>query len=169
MAQWPEFRDEAQKDREQVEWAFGLTGGEMAHKSFAGYLYNYDGVPEYAESDFPDWATHEYQTVIVTGGGYLPIPAPTLEHEGQVYELVNHYMSSGETDCPVCGAGTDDEYPWADQFEDHYGRPPRPDDECGLCETRYTDMPGLIYVGDGYEAVYRLVRYDEEQDEDPYV
>lgn len=157
MAKWPVYKSEEQQEREAVEYVFGLTGGELTDEPFAGYKYNYEGVPEYAGSEFPDKWEAEYQTVIVWGGGFLPHPAETLEHAGQTYELVQHFMSSGETDCAVCGAGGNGIDWWAEEFEAEHGRPPQPNDECGLCETRYADMPGLIYIGTGYEAVYRLV------------
>jgi hypothetical protein len=166
MAQWPVYLDEEAREDEQVEYVFGLTGGELAYESFAGYKYNYEGIPDYAGHDFPDrYGVHmQYHTVIVTGGGFLPNPAETLtDEDGVEWTLEQTYMSSGETDCPDCGAGGNGIEWWAEQFEDEHGRPPGPEDECGLCETRYKDMPGLIYIGGCYEAVYSHKEADEDE------
>lgn len=150
---WPVYTSSEQQEKEQVEAVFHLGGGELEDESFAGYKYNYDGMPEYADiGEDPDYS---YHTVIATGGGLLSPPKKTLEDDGVVWELVETYTSSGETDCPVCGAGGNGVEWWAEQFEDAHGRAPTPNDECGLCENLYSEMPGFVYIGDGYEAIYR--------------
>jgi len=93
--------------------------------------------------------------VIVTGGGLLPSPHDTLEHDGVAWELADYFLSSGEADCWICGVGGNGTEWWADEFEKQHGHAPAPDDRCGLCETEYADMPGVVYIGEGYEAVYR--------------
>ena len=152
---WPVYTDEAALEKEQIENVFGLGGGELEHESFAGYKYNYEGPPDYAE-EIDDDFNYQYRTVIVSGGGHLPPPDKTLEHEGVTWELVDHFMSSGESDCWVCGAGGNGKEWWAEEFEKQHGRPPTPEDECGLCEYKFADMPGSTHIGEGYEVVYRV-------------
>jgi len=170
---WPVYKSEAEQERQQVEDVFLLGGGELEDESFAGYQYNYSGVPDYASSDFPGVYDsgddqHQYHTVIVTGGGYLPNPKKTLtDKDGVTWELVKTYTSSGETDCGVCGRGTD---AFETGFQEAYGRRAGPGDECGLCETKYEDMPGYVFVGEGYEAVYRTHNrniWPEDYDDGP--
>ena len=155
-------------EREEVENVFGLGGGELADEPWAGYAYWYDGAPEYASES--DLGVHPYEgelrTVIVAGGGYLSPPKDELEADGETWELITSFTSSGEADCWVCGAGGNGKEWWAEEFEKAHGRPPHGADECGLSETTYNDMPGVVYVGDGYEAVYKLVEEDDEEDED---
>jgi hypothetical protein len=169
---WPVYQNEADREKEQVENVFGLGGGELgvggaeSLESFGGYLYNYEGAPEYAarEIEEPDY---QYHTVIVTGGGLLSPPDKTVEDNGVTWELVEHFLSSGEADCWICGAGGNGVEWWAEEFEKEHGRPPTPEDECGLCEYKFKDMPGYTYIGEGYEAVYR-VRDDVIWPEDEY-
>jgi len=176
MAIWPVYDDEAVKELEQIEYVFGLTGGELEDEDWGGYALNYEGCPHYVSCD--DLHTY-YHTVIVTGGGFLP-SAPEVIEEMDPYagtdpddpyadayvldwHLVDTYRSSGESDCPVCGAGADPRT-FPDGFFEEYGRDPQPNDECGLCETQVADMPGVIYIGEGYEAVYAA--HDPEADTD---
>jgi hypothetical protein len=158
---WPVYPSEEVREHEEVENVFNLGGGELEEGKFAGYAYWYQGAPDYAD-EAHDY-DNEYITVLVFGGGLLPTPSKTLEHEGEMWELSETYMSSGEADCWVCGAGGNGKEWWAGEFEDTHGEPPRPDDMCGLCETEYQDMPGVVYIGEGYEAVYRFEK-DEEED-----
>lgn len=151
LKEWPEYDSEKDREREQVEWVFGLTGGELNDESFAGYRYNYDGVPDYSDLD-----DEGHITVISFD---IQSPPKELEHDGEIYEFNTVYASSGEADCPICGAGSESDY-WIKEFKKEHGRDPQPKDRCGLCETNYDEMPGLIYIGDCYEAVY--MREDEE-------
>lgn len=160
--EWPVYESEAEKEREEVEAAFHLDGGELEEEPFAGYAYWYEGAPDYSD-EARDY-DHEYRTTIITGGGYLPYPEKELEdEEGGVWLLADSFTSSGETDCPFCGAGTGDF--WVEMFEQTYEELPQPKDRCGLCETNYEDQPGYVYIGEGYEAVYRLVEENDEDDD----
>lgn len=151
--EWPVYQSE-QKEREQVEAVFHLGGGELKVDAWGGYAYWYEGSPEYADDIDKD--SGMYRTGIVAGGGYLSQPKETItDADGQVWKLVNTYASSGETECNVCGNGTGDTF--TEGFYEEYGEEPRPTDRCGLCENEVKDMPGFIYVGEGYEAVYQLV------------
>jgi len=152
--EWPVYAAEADREREQVENVFGLGGGELEDESFAGYAYNYEGAPEYAANEIEE-LDYQYHTVIVSGGGYLPSPYDKLEEDGVRWDLVEYFMNSGESDCWICGAGGNGVDWWADEFEQQHGHAPGPDDRCGLCETEMEDMPGVVYIGEGYEAVYR--------------
>jgi hypothetical protein len=153
---WPVYGSEAEREREEVENVFRLGGGELEDDAWGGYAYNYEGAPEYAEEIRPDQdLDYQYHTVIVTGGGFLPSPKKKLLVDNVEWELVETFMSSGETECIICGAGGNGIEWWAEQFEKQHGVPPKADDMCGLCETEMEDMPGYVYVGDSYEAVYR--------------
>lgn len=46
--------DEKDSERQQIEWLFSLTGGELWPESWNGFAYNYEGVPEWASTDFDD-------------------------------------------------------------------------------------------------------------------
>ncbi len=163
---WPVYQSEEEQEQEQVENVFGLGGGELEKGKFAGYAYWYENVPDWAERDFPDWAVNQHRTVIIFGGGYLPYPEKMItDQDGDKWELAKYYGNSGEADCWICGAGGNGKEWWADEFEDQHDRPPKPDDYCGLCETEYKDMPGYVYVAGGYEAVYRLVEDEENEEE----
>lgn len=166
---WPVYPSEEMQEKEQIENVFGLGGGELEEGNFAGFAYWYEGAPEYASES--DLGIHphegELRTTITYGGGYLPHPAKELEHDGEMWELVKHFMSSGEADCWICGHGGNGKEWWADEFEDKHDRPPEPTDYCGLCETEYKDMPGYVFINSGYEAVYRLPpEEDADEDED---
>jgi hypothetical protein len=160
---WPVFRSEEDRENEEVANAFLLSGGELETTPWAGYKYWYEGAPDYAEEI--DTFDGEYRTVLIMGGGYLPYPDKEIAVDNQVWKLVADYGNSGEADCWICGAGTGDY--WEENFWEAYDREPGPEDSCGLCETKHKDMPGYVYVGEGYEAVYKLVEEDYE-DEDLY-
>jgi hypothetical protein len=162
--EWPIYSSEQQKEKEQVEAVFHLGGGELEDEPWGGYAYWYEGAPEYAADDV-DQDSGTYRTVIVDGGGYLSQPKETITDADGHWKLVNTYVSSGETDCTVCGSGMGDLF--TEGFYEEYGEEPRPSDRCGLCENLVKDMPGYIYIGEGYEAVYQLV--EEAVSEDPSV
>lgn len=133
---------EARIEQERMEWVFGLTGGELSDRKWecaneegedATFKWWYDGVPEYAESDFPERHDLEHRTVLCYGGP----PEVLVDKDGRWY-LQRSYSSSGETECPVAQADEDVERP------------------CCLCEAEEGEEHGHIYVGDGWcEAVYR--------------
>lgn len=155
--EWPVYRSERAKEHDQVAAVFSLGGGELEDTSWAGYADWYEGVPEYAHSDFPDWHSGSYRTVIVSGGGFLPNPTESLtDADGIVWTLQGSFTSSGETDCPICGAGAGDYF--VEGFTEAFDAPPGPDDRCSLCETLVKDMPGVVYIGESYEAVYKAAQ-----------
>jgi hypothetical protein len=133
-------RNEAEVERERVEYVYGLTGGELSDEPWSYCAYWYDGVPEYAESDFRDWTTRTYRTAVLPG--YPWYPDKTVQDGGEVWTLVRDYRNSGEAECP--GRQTPEM--------------PLP---CELCEAETGDH-GYIYIGEGCEAVYRLEEPEEE-------
>lgn len=166
---------EAQIEREQVEWVFGLTGGElnagptpytyqaegyditdhtykMMTKS-GHFAYTYDGVPDYAgHSEFPDvYDNHvDYFTAVTDclyGG-----PPDTITVAGKVYTKVREWSNSGETECCYSQGDdgpnvTEEQAVKSDYSDRRY---------CPYCEADEGEEHGCIYLGDGwYEVVYR--------------
>ena len=153
---------EAAIDKEQVEWVFGLTGGELYDRPWEPYAskdggdyfklesfrYWYDDKPDYVSDLSRD---DEYRTVV-----YCCLFGSTpdkLYDRGFRFEKVASYVSSGECPCPCADSeeATEERASWAD------------DHKCPLCEcTKDEDSPH-IYIGDGWcEVVYRAVRVCEE-------
>ncbi len=132
-------------EREQVEWVFGLTGGELNDEAWGGFAYNYDEVPDYVRRDYPDLydGNVSYRTVV----GYFVYGSPPeelIDDEG-IWERRATYASSGETECPLS----------PDRVEDA---------RCPLCDSEPGDPHAYIYVGDGWaEVVYRLERPSDEE------
>lgn len=132
--------DESAVDRMRMAWLFGLTGGELNDEPWAGYRYNYDGVPEYATTDFPDRWQHRFRTII--GSFLFTEPNERLEDDEGEWERAAVYASSGEAECPFRPGLVQE------------GR-------CILCEEPRGEEHGYIYVGDGWaEVVYRLSEPD---------
>lgn len=107
--------------------------------------FYYDGVPEWAASDFPAFAADdcadglEHRTVYTFGD---PASYPRVDADFEGWTFVRSYNASVERECPWCGPGTGDEHRRA---------------ECKLCEG-----DGLIYEGDGFsEAVFSRPRCDD--------
>lgn len=113
--------DESAIEREQIEYVFGLTGGELASEPWtyqAPYVYSsdsstelllrehtarywYDGCPDYCErSEREEWEDAAARTIVVAGGGYLSAPAPWVVDDEGAWRLVATYQNSGETECP---------------------------------------------------------------------
>lgn len=161
---------EARQEREQVEHVFGLTGGELADRPWTGGKsvqesgfsnapqrdtcerpwtrhYWYEGVPEYAESDFDTYA-ETYRTTVECA--LYGRPAVELfDADGARWVFQQSFSHSGETQCP----GADD--------DEHGGKVTAAHTaggtECYLCGESEGDEHGYIYLGDGWvEAVYRL-------------
>src|ERR1700687_2704798 len=68
---------EASRERQQVEYVFGLTGGELEDKPLKftapntfvterSWLYHYEGAPEWAIEDFEDYYNNSYLTLVET-------------------------------------------------------------------------------------------------------
>lgn len=116
-------------ETERMHWVFGWTGGEAQDEPWDKIPAEYwmEGAPDYAE-EYNSRAdpTGIYRTAI----GYM---VETLKIPG--WEQVARFPTSGETDCPACGAGTD-------YASEHGGEH---DDACEMCEG-----DGYLYIGDGY-------------------
>jgi len=138
-------------EREEIEWVFGLTGGELADKPWAGHKYWYEGVPDYAGEDFADDEEGtQYRTVVCCYA--CSNPPDELGDEEGTYKLAKVYSNSGETTCP----GHSD--------QDNAGRVT--EEQCPLCDMKQGEKHGYIYLGDGWaEAVYKLEPPEEEDDD----
>lgn len=89
-------------EREEIEWVFGLTGGELADEPWAGHRYWYEGIPEYAHDDFPPHAEAwgDYRTIVMQAL-YSPPPERIADPAtGDVWILDKTYSSSGEAELP---------------------------------------------------------------------
>lgn len=151
--------EEDDSERQQVEWVFGLTGGELDDKPWNGFAYNFDGVPEWASTNFIDRFDRQYHTVI----GYFLFsepPAAIVDDEG-IWRLQAEFASSGETRCPIADDDGQDEDHIYVRREQGSGSPSI--ERCYLCDEQRGDEHGYIYLGDGWgEAVYRLSDADDE-------
>lgn len=148
--------DEAEAEKQQVEWVFGLTGGELADEPWVtakgedepdtahpvvSFRYWYEGVPDYSKDTFDDWATEQYRTVVKDCSCLVPLPRTLISAEGK-WELKATFTSSGETECP---GRQDDEGPLVKM------------EQCPLCDTDVGEEHGFIYLGDGWvEGIYQL-------------
>jgi len=131
-------------EREQIEWVFGLTGGELNDHAWAGFAYNYDGIPEYAGDDYGDRYDATYRTVI--GHFLFSLPPQTLISDEGLWRLRGAYRSSGETECPLHPEPVDGEH-------------------CPLCDSDRGDPHGYIYIGEGWrEVIYRLEHGRDEEE-----
>lgn len=157
---------EARFEREQVEFVFGLTGGELDDEPIEFFLlprerwehvnpvtrhYTYDGVPEWAGSDFPDKYDSgvSYFTIVEAGIDYGSILTEAIQFaDGKVWVKVEQYVHSGETECPAGSCG-DDETVGEDSTEGFA--------ECPLCGEKAGEKHGYIYVGPGAETVYKRI------------
>lgn len=159
-------RTEADVEREQIEYVFGLTGGELETEPWAvvgpytrsderdephawAVRYWYDGAPEYVSRELGRF--NSLRTVVANPAGYSNGPDAWLADESGVWMLVDSFTSSGETECP---GQHEDAGPkvTADHVADT--------DRCYLCEGKLGDDHGYIYIGDGYEAVYARAVHD---------
>lgn len=180
-------------ERQEVEEVFYLGGGELSdepwiytkwiqlrpdwgigqkqeHTSTTPYLFRhwYDGVPEYATSDFKDSSDEEYRTACycrLYGG---PSVGDTIiDSDGNTWECASWFPTSGETECPFIQMTDDDE---ADGEEGslvnelHCINPEQPDC-CFLCEESRGEPHRYIYLGDGWgEGVFKMVLSKENAD-----
>jgi hypothetical protein len=140
---------ESDVDRISIEAVFCLGGGELEDKPWVvgnhHYAFWYEGVPEYAESDFKD--SGQYRTVILTNLGYGCNPDPEISDQDGVWEFKQEFVSSGEAGCP---------------FEED-GEPT--DVECEICEAPAGGEHGFVYLGESVELVYRLREDNSDQEE----
>jgi hypothetical protein len=169
---------EREIEEQQIEWVFGLTGGELEKtpwvdsKNIAKFAYWYESVPEWATEDFDRDTRHsasgEYRTGICTGGGYLSLPPDEIEDINGTWILVKTYAHSGESECPgqfgdFGHTVTRNECVLVRTFpknNKHVGYSPKhltaKKAECPLCGERVGSNHGYIYVGESYEAVYKF-------------
>lgn len=145
--------------------------------------YFYDGVPEYAESDFRRMGG-SYVTLCWDRGSYGDHTPPQSIHTGgKRYRRVKVYNSGGERECPYrtiheCMGHEDHptvkegfctysivtrkEAKLGPSWRSISGFTQRPGwwkgrrAECPLCEARIGEAHGFVYMGEGWcEVVYR--------------
>jgi hypothetical protein len=133
-------------EREQVEYVFGLTGGELDDEPWGGFKYNYDGPPDYAASDYPDRYDFNVQYRTVIGDFLFGGPPEVIEDDQGVWHKSGMFTTSGETECPL-----------HDQ--------PVEEERCPLCDEARGDEHGYIYIGDGWaEVIFRLELPEEDEE-----
>jgi hypothetical protein len=151
---------EEQIERQQVEEVFLLTGGELEDRPLEfrdedgndrKWRYHYDGLPEYANEDFPD--RHEngvyYCTLVEIGCDYgSSAPERMTFADGDVWSKVESYANSGERECSLGPSGMGETVGEGETEEM---------DRCPLCEADKGEEHGYIYLGPGCETVYRRV------------
>ena len=170
---------DARFEREQVEWVFGLTGGELSDEPLKfqarsaysygeeygewedrSWHYHYDGVPEWATEDFDRDIRHsagtfgnvQHFTLVEIGCSYGSGAPQTIRFaDGSIWHRVAQYAHSGETECPMGSCG-DDETVGEDSTEGMH--------RCPLCEEEKGEKHGYIYVGDGCETVYAQIDFE---------
>lgn len=159
--------DEKEIEREQVSWVFGLTGGELGSESLKfkgpgavtgqeleyGWLYHYDGPPEWATSDFDthDYFDAQYCTLVEFGCSYgSAAPELMIFPDGETWYRVAQFTHSGECECPEGLSG------WNEKVGE--GRTEGME-RCLLCEADKGEEHGYIYLGDGCESVYRRIDF----------
>jgi len=168
-------RKERDLEREQIEWVFGLTGGELADEPWTVlgapihffrhdplqteamdehvFPYWYEGVPDYSE--IRDKYSETYRTVVVDEMGG-PVPGALLDKEGGIWKKIRSFRNSGETECP----GRQDEGVVTESSASN-GK------YCDYCEANIGEDHGYIYLGDGWgEVIYQLhkPRYLEDEE-----
>jgi hypothetical protein len=149
-------RRQAEWLKGQIEWVFGLSGGELEEEPWGDWQHWYMGVPEYAGPEHTD-PTVEYRTAILD----CSYSQPPEKLDGWALDTIYH--SSGETECPGGWMG--------DGLVNRNSAVCVPDNRggkyrvCPYCEAREGTKHGMIYIGDGWvEAVYsRKVEDDNEQ------
>jgi hypothetical protein len=159
--------DEDDAERQQVEWVFGLTGGELDDEPWNGFRYNFEGVPDWARPDFKDRYDREYRTVVscfLYGGP----PERIVDASGE-WTLQATYGSSGETECPLRDIAPEEQEAIYAHREKQFNLPHI--ERCFLCDEERGDDHGYIYLGDGWaDCVFRLegrdTNYDDEYDDE---
>jgi len=166
---------EKHAEREQVEYVFGLTGGELsatpwaivyeAESSVDGKPFTPEGerVPEhevhrstwrYWYDDAPEYAARECAVefpattrTVVTCALYGGVRRAFYDANGKRWELLKFFTNSGETECPR----KDETIPEGAH--------------CDLCDGTTSAKHGFIYLGDGWvEAVYVCSDFWEEDE-----
>jgi hypothetical protein len=155
--------DEDDAERQQVELVFGLTGGELEHEPWNGFAYNYEGVPEWAQSDFKDRHDREYRTVVACflyGG-----PPERIVDASGVWTLQATFLSSGETECPLRDVDEEEQEEMYAHREQRLNLPRT--ERCFLCDEKRGVEHGYIYLGDGWcDAIFRLEGHESDYDDE---
>jgi hypothetical protein len=155
---------------ERVEWVVRVELGSLERRK--GFGLSYDGCPEWLEKELQEefgWDA-TFCTVVTDGGGYQSAPKEEIvDAKGQRWILIRDYAHGAETECPVPenhhGAKVTREEcvlvpdPYRHHKSYEFARPLAPNAvraECPMCEARLGEEHGYIYIGEGYEAVYRL-------------
>lgn len=151
---------EARIERERVEQVFRLGGGELESKpwyvftdpemeDWDQFLYHYDGAPEYYEDRDRDGDFHTVVSDVLYGS-----EPKNLYEKGARYVKVAHFLSSGETECPLA-----DEDSYGGDMDEVCAKRP-----CEYCEAQAADDGGKpephghIYLGDGWaETIYQRI------------
>jgi hypothetical protein len=154
------YRLTPEREKQIEEYEITTLFGEVDSGVWCGYAWHYTGVPEWAGEDFDDLYESTYHTVIVTGGGFLPNPEDKLTDDDGTWELVRTYTASGETECP--GRMEESQRVTRDQAVLVKRWPKGFRAECPHCEARIGEEHGCIYLGESYEAVYRLVEAEAD-------
>lgn len=153
---------EEQIERQSVEEVFRLTGGELDdHKmtfidpdgKTRSWKYHYDGVPDYATSDFKPLLYengYTWFTLVDVGVEYgYRAPEWLKFPDGSLALRVATYDNSGETECPIDNDGDHEAKVGAGSTEGM--------ELCPLCEEKAGEDHGHIYLGPGAEHVYKVI------------
>jgi hypothetical protein len=152
-------------ERNRIEEILVLPTGTLEYVKGAGLAY--DGVPEWCEEDHDTYG-RDFMTVVRTIWG--PEKVLTLD-DGSVWDLQATYNSLGERECPIGVWRNDgcvsDPMPKVTRKDCiltpgkyRKGRilPNAWSAECPMCEEKPGQPHGYLYVGEGYESVYRRRR-----------
>jgi hypothetical protein len=157
------------REQEQIEWVFGLTGGELSDEPWRCedtetdrarvFQYWYDGAPDYAEPDFIDY--DQVRTLVVQElYGAAPF---ALKDVYGMWRRVGSFTSSGECECPGKSETPAKDRDSGGLVEDSHCAG---GSACTLCEEPKGSEHEYIYLGDGWaEVVYALVVAEEEPQE----
>ncbi len=150
----PVDRDrEREREFAQIAEVLRIEASALSYQPAFGL--SYDDAPEWLERDLQ--REHGYGsvfcTVVTSGGGYQSAPKERIvEENGTEWILVGTYTHGAETECPGNAEGK------SVVTEDHCFAGT---DACYYCEASLCEDHGFIYIGEGYEAVYR--RKDEKK------
>lgn len=184
------------QEREQVEWVFRLTGGELETEPWEPWQQtesDVDGKPLYDairtptvhldgmrqtierywyegapdyDEEHGDRSGGTFRTVVWPGG---TINAPQREYYDSqgVWILVATFGSSGEVDCPLRDWDPDTRTDAVSTRAVSAAEAQRGDGECYLCGEQEGEEHGYIYLGScGYEAVYELQETWQEDEDE---
>jgi hypothetical protein len=129
-------------------------GDETEHS----WRYSYDGLPDYAASDYPDRfdGNVTYLTLVEVGITYESYAPEWLRtKDGKIYVKLTTFANSGEREC----AGGYDHETGTEGHKvgtaDTEGM-----EKCPMCEEKAGEDHGYIYIGDSAEHVYKHVEFE---------